>query len=115
MDILISISDEPKNPRLIHHFDNPYMPKTVANPYYILEIREPDPIILNKIKQLMPLIEKQFGRNDEYIFEHTSSGFKLKKRMDEESYDQDSWDKWNKFSHTLYEEIAKAIGLETKY
>ncbi len=111
MDILISINDEPKKTSLIHHYDNPYMPKTVANPYYIMEIREPDPIILNKIKQLLPLIEKRFGRSEEYMFEPTSSGFRLKKRIDEGVYNQDSWDIWNTFSHNLYDEIAKAVGL----
>ncbi len=112
MDMLISIGDEPKISQLMHHFDNPYMPKQIGNPCYIQEIREPDKDILGKIRDLLPLIEKQFCESGEYLLETTSNGFKLKKRIAEGVYNQDSWDKWNNFSNSLYNEIAKAVGLE---
>lgn len=113
MDILISVTDEPGRAPSIHHYDNPYMPKSVSNPYYTLEIREPDKDILEKIMGLIPLIKRQFGDCEEYIFETTSNGFKLKKRIEGGAYDQDSWDKWNNFSNTLYREIAKAVGIQS--
>ena len=112
MEMLISVTDEPGKKRLIEHFDNPYMPKAVYNPYYMVEIREQDPEILYRIRKLLPLIEKEFSVGDEYLFESTSNGFKIKKRIDKGVYNQDSWDKWNNFSSGLYEEIAQAIGLE---
>lgn len=112
MDLFISISDEPGKKRLVHHYDNPYMPRSIDNPYYALEIHEPDQGILYKIRQLLPLIEKQFGKNnDEYLLEATTSGFKLKKKISDGIYTQDSWDKWNDFSNSLYNEIAKAVGI----
>lgn len=112
MDMFISISDVPDKRNLTHHYDNPYMPKSVNNPYYIVEIHEPDRDILNKIRQLLPLIEKQFGKSDQYLLEATSTGFKLKKRMSHGTYTRDSWDRWNDFSNSLYNEIAKAVGLQ---
>lgn len=112
MDMFISISDLPDKGSLIHHYDNPYMPKSVNNPYYIVEIHEPDREILNRIRQLLPLIEKQFGKSDEYLLEATSTGFKFKKRISHALYNQDSWDSWNDFSKSLYNEIAKAVGLQ---
>lgn len=115
MEMLISVTDEPGKKRLIEHFDNPYMPKAVYNPYFLMEIIEKDPDILERIRKLLPLIEKEFSVGDEYLFESTSNGFKIKKKINKGVYDQGSWDKWNDFSRGLYEEIAQAIELENNY
>ena len=110
--MFISITDEPQRQSLVHHYNNPYMPRTVDNPYYTLEIYESDLGTLDKIIQLLPLIEKQFGKSDEYLLEATSRGFKLKKKISDGSYTRESWDRWNNFSNSLYKEIAKAVGLQ---
>ena len=109
--MFISISDEPGNKSTVHHYNNPYMPRTADNPYFTLEIYEPDHGALDKIMQLIPIIEKQFAKSDGYLLETTSSGFKLKKKIIDGMHTQDSWDRWNDFSNSLYKEIAKAVGL----
>ncbi len=49
MDMLISINDEPDVGKRSGHYDNPLMPKSAHNPYYIVEIRETDKKLLKKL------------------------------------------------------------------
>lgn len=115
MDMFISINDVdiPNGNASIRHYDNPYMPRTVSNPYYVVEFHESDEKILSRINDILPMIEKQFCKDEDYLLEKTSGGFKLKKKIISGTYSKDSWDSWNHFSSILYKEIAKAVGLHS--
>ena len=108
----ISINDVPHDKASIHHYNNPYMPAIVLNPYYVVEFHESDAKILSRIIDILPMIEQQFCKDDDYLLEKTSGGFRLKKKVLSETHCRASWDSWNHFSSMLFEEIAKAVGLK---
>ena len=110
MDMLISVNNEPDVGRRSGHYDNPLMPKSSHNPYYIVEIRETDQKLLTKINDLIPIIKEQFSDGEEYLFEKTDSGFKIKKKIDK----QTDWDKWEEFTTNLYEALCKELGIAIK-
>ena len=107
MDMLISINNEPDVGRRSGHYDNPLMPKSSHNPYYIVEIREIDNELLKKINKLMPMIQEQFSDGLEYLFEKTDSGFKIKKKIENNT----DWDKWEEFTTKLYKALCKELGI----
>lgn len=107
MDMFLSISNEPDVGRRSHHYDNPYMPKSSTNPYYLVEIRETDNKLLKKINKLLPVIKEQFSDGLEYLFEKTDNGFKIKKKIENNT----DWDKWEEFTVNLYNAIASELGL----
>ncbi|MCH7928377.1 MAG: hypothetical protein IID03_10415 [Candidatus Dadabacteria bacterium] len=107
MDMLISINNEPDVGRRSGHYDNPLMPKSSHNPYYIVEIRETDEKLLKKINDLIPIIKKQFSDGEEYLFDKTNSGFKIKKKIENNT----DWDKWEEFTTNLYEALCKELGI----
>jgi len=111
MEIRITIQDQPIKSGWSPHFQNPAMPKISHNPYYVLEIQEADPNILNKIKSLFPAIEKQFTEGEGYLLELTPNGFSLKKKVERGADGKEAWEKWEEFSNSLYREVAKAVGV----
>ncbi len=107
MDMLVSINNEPDVGRRSHSYDNPYMPKASTNPYYVVEIRETDKKLLKKMNKLLPVIKEQFSDGTEYLYEKTDSGFKIKKKIENNT----DWDKWEEFTTNLYNAIATELGL----
>jgi CRISPR/Cas system-associated protein Cas7 (RAMP superfamily) len=83
------------------------MPKSSNNPYYVVEIRETDKKLLKKINKLLPVIKEQFSDGVEYLFENTDKGFKIKKKI----VNNTDWDKWEEFTSSLYNALCKELGI----
>jgi len=112
MKILISMKGERIAESSSSYFDLMHVPSATKNHYFITEIREGDDEKLARIRELMPMLRDEFGGDDDFIFEPTGMGFKLKKRVDEKEDYREGWDRWVKFSQSLFAEIATTIGEE---
>jgi hypothetical protein len=110
MELLISMKGEQINKAYSPHFSVMYTPTAIGNMYFLAEIREDDPEKLGRIKELIPVLWVELCVSGEFKLETTGIGFIVKKKVDENSDYMEQWERWVRFSRSLYREVARAIG-----
>jgi hypothetical protein len=109
MDLFISMKAETIQEHLFIKCNMMQMPTAQTNPYFIAEIREDDPDKLELLFKYEGLLKNKLLNDDEYIIEHTSIGFKIKKRVDESKDYMEEWEKWTNLSTMIFKELKSVV------
>ncbi len=106
MELLISMKAETLNKGI--YFEKStimQMPTAQSDGYFIAEIREADDNKRELLRRYVDILREKLSSEEDYGLEITSLGFKLLKRVDEDIEYMDAWERWVRFTRTLYREL----------